>query len=431
MEQRHILQTFGTWVTSVFQALPRKLRPSMFELLIGCIVSRSGHLSEALLAVRIRRFWNTYYKVIKKGVFSWLALARQWIFLLLRVLKLEEILLAIDDTCVPRSSKKAPGVAYHHNHAHKPNRPSFLWGQLSVFLAMICVTPYKTGAVPLLQRLVRSRGNRSKLQAASLLIRLFTRWVGSVQPVRLLLDAWYMKGPLVRSALSCGVSVIGQVRRDTVSYGPPKATETPRRGRPRKYGPKCTFSWVEHTLTLQQVKIQAYGQNQLCQFYSFTARVRFLQGRVCRMVWCRLQPEKGSWTKWCLLLSTDPDLSPERIIRFYTLRWWIEPLFNELKHLYGFTEAWQQSKQALARWSFVVLLAHGLSKLLALCFSQETLKKLHPIPWRMRQPMTAGWVARALGSVFRNVKVRSFWDRKCQKIRYPEEFLEPPFQKTA
>ena len=431
MERQHILETFGTWVTFLFQALPGKLRPSMFELLIGCIVSRSGHLSEALLAVRIHRFWNTYYKVITEGVFSWLAISRQWIVLLLRVLQPQEILLAIDDTCVPRSSRKAPAVAYHHNHAKKPNRPSFLWGQLSVFLALICVTPYKSAAVPLLQRLIPKRGNRSKLQAGLLLIRLFTRWVGDTPPVRLLLDAWYMKGPLLRGVLACGISVIGQVRRDTVCYGFPKKKETPRRGRPPKYGQKCTFSWVEHTLTLQEGTILAYGQHQRCQFYSFTARVRFLQGRVCRMVWCRLQPENGSWTKWCLLLSTAADLSPERIIKLYTLRWWIEPMFKELKHRCGLSETWQQSKQALARWSFMVLLSHGLNKLLALCFSPDTLKKLHPIPWRMGQPMTAGWVSHALGTVFRNVRVRPFWDRKCQKIRYPEEFLETPLKNSA
>ena len=226
MERPHILETFGTWVTFLFQALPRKLH----------------------------RFWNTYSKVITEGVFSWLALSRQWIVLLLRVLQPKEILLAIDDTWVTRSFKEAPAVASHHNHAKKPNRPSFLRGQLSVLVALICITPSKTAAVPSLQRLIPKRGNRSKLQAGLLLTRLSTRWVGRTRPVHLFLD-------------TCGLSVIGQVRRDTVCYSPFQRTETPRSGRPAKYGPQYTFSWVEHALTLHEGHLQAYGQNQRCQFY--------------------------------------------------------------------------------------------------------------------------------------------------------------------
>ncbi|HSV31821.1 MAG TPA: hypothetical protein VLH40_07360 [Atribacteraceae bacterium] len=43
MERQHILETLGDWVTFLWQAPPKKLRPTLWELLIGCIISRSGH----------------------------------------------------------------------------------------------------------------------------------------------------------------------------------------------------------------------------------------------------------------------------------------------------------------------------------------------------------------------------------------------------
>lgn len=45
--------------------------------------------------------------------------------------------------------------------------------------------------------------------------------------------------------------------------------------------------------------------------------------------------------------------------------------------------------------------------------------------------MTAGWMARALGGIFRNYGVRAFWDRKSQKCRFPEELLELKLGKAA
>jgi hypothetical protein len=218
MDGCQVLSLFAEWVTILLQAVPVKLRPTLLELLLGCIIARSGHITNALLAIVPRRTWTAYYKAIEYGVFSWLALARQWTILLCNVLLPEEILLAIDDTVNFRSSKKAPSTALHHDHANRPNRPKYVWGQLFVCVAMICSFKGRQGAFPLLLRMIPSSGNRSKLKAAILLTRILVRWLGLRVPIRLLLDAWYMKGPLVKDALRLGrglqQSCLGQVGRD-------------------------------------------------------------------------------------------------------------------------------------------------------------------------------------------------------------------------
>ena len=69
-------------------------------------------------------------------------------------------------------------------------------------------------AIPLLARLQRTVGNRSKLRAACVLLRA----VGAIFQdchVRVLLDCWYMRRLVIQDAHAWGFAVIGQIRRDT------------------------------------------------------------------------------------------------------------------------------------------------------------------------------------------------------------------------
>lgn len=431
MDGRHAIESLAEWITFLLRAVPAKLRPTLLELLLGCITARSGHITEAMLAIIPGRTWTAYYKAIEKGVFSWLALARQWTRLLCNVLLPKEILIAIDDTLIFRSSKKAPDAALHHDHANRSNRPRYVWGQLFVCAAMIGSFMGRKAAFPLLMRMVPSRGNRSRPGAAILLTRLLTRWIGHRVPVRLLLDAWYTKGPLIRKALGLGLHVIGQVRRDTALHLLPEKPSRPRRGRPRKYGIRLRFGQVEKLFDLEQATIKAYGKERTFQFYCFLAQVRFIDGRLCRLVWSRFRQDNGSWTQWHLLLSTDTTLCGEQIIERYAGRWWVESCFNELKNLFGLKDAWQQTRKVAARWRCIVCLAYGLPRLMALAFDPATAETLLAIPWRKKRPATAGWVAQALARFFHNYPVRSMWDQKRQKCRLPKILWDRIMRKAA
>ena len=60
-------------------------------------------------------------------------------------------------------------------------------------------------------RLVRRGTNRGKLKSARFLLRLLGQRFGQV---RVLLDAWFMRGWLITRTLADGHTVIGCVRRD-------------------------------------------------------------------------------------------------------------------------------------------------------------------------------------------------------------------------
>ena len=86
----------------------------------------------------------------------------------------------------------------------------------------------------------------------------------------------------------------------------PTQPSSSRRGAPRKYGEKLNITKATTLLPLQQASIKAYGKTRCFEFYIAQAKVRFLKGHICRVVWCRFQQDSGKWTNWALLLATEP-----------------------------------------------------------------------------------------------------------------------------
>src|SRR5687768_10411709 len=185
----------------------------------------------------------------------------------------------------------------------------------------------------------------------------------------LLLDAWYMRGSLIRTALRLGHEVIGQVRRDTALFALPPPREPGRRGRSRLYGGRLDGDAVA-ALPVSVHAIAGYG-GRSARLRHAVCRPRFLKGVIVRAVWCEL--EKGSgWAKARLLLSTDPALSAPAIVEAYSRRWSIEPLFRDLKMVDGLGAMWQRGRATLLRWLHLVQIARTLLVLLTARGQQGT-----------------------------------------------------------
>jgi hypothetical protein len=246
--------------------------------------------------------------------------------------------LALDDTLLFRSSKKAPGSHVYHQHGTKENRPQFVRGQNWVCLAAV-VNGRATAAIPLLSRMMRKAGNSSKLDAAKVMIRTIAPGFAH-EKVTLLIDFWYMRGTLIKYALSHTFQVIGQVRRDTALYDLP--IQTGKRGRPRKYGDKYTPERIASLPGIEK-EMLLYGRNQKVFLKSAVACARFLKGRQVLAVWATFFDDKKV-RKERLLLATDIHLAPAEVLLHYEKRWSIETMFNQVKNNWGWKEAWQQSR---------------------------------------------------------------------------------------
>jgi len=410
------------WITFLTKALPLRSVGTFIELLIGAMLTPQGFVTEAYLLLDMKNHWTSYYKWLQQGRWSWLALARQFTRLLLRLTPTTVIHLVIDDTLTLRASKKAPASQIHHQHGHKPNLARYVRGQCWVSLAAVVGQGVRRVALPLLSRLIPSAGNTGKLTAAQTLMRA----VGGLfceRKVRLLLDSWYMRKTLIQSQCKQGRHIIGQVRIDTRLYDEPPP-HLGKRGRPRKYGRQYTAKRIAH-LKRFETRLWVYGKEQAVRYRSKIVKARFLDGQPVRAVWCELKDKHGQWRKPALILCTDVSLSAEQVIESYSLRWNIEPMFQQLKQAWGLKEAWQQTRQTLHRWVHLTMIGYGLIQLLA-CYAQSSVQPLcQSIPWRRNSPITAGMIRRELTRYFRHVCVRRWWDKKCKKFRPPDEAIQP------
>jgi hypothetical protein len=133
----------------------------------------------------------------------------------------------------------------------------------------------------------------------------------------------------------------------------------------------------------------------------------------------QLEDESGNLSGQRLFLSTLHTLTAEKILLYYSRRWSIEPLFNQMKNSWGWRETWQQSRQVLHRWTQILSLAYALPQLLATCCSDQVVKLTQLTPWRKKNQVTAGLVRLGLQSILGNVRVRDWWSPTCRIFQPP------------
>ncbi len=91
--------------------------------MFGAILTEAGFVTQAYLALPMKRHWTSYYKWLQKGKWSWVDLGIQVARMLVRFFPQAIWHLAIDDTHVRRTSKKAPKSKIYREHSRKSNRP--------------------------------------------------------------------------------------------------------------------------------------------------------------------------------------------------------------------------------------------------------------------------------------------------------------------
>jgi hypothetical protein len=390
--------TLATWIWEIVRSTPGPARATLAELILGAMLARGGHVTRAILALTPRLGWQAYHWMLERGRFRLLGLVAA----LCGIVRRETCggprrFAVIDDTLAPRCSAKAPGAAVRFDHARKPNRPAFLLCQAFVTLAAVVPCRDRPRCVPIVTGLCRGAGHAGKIALAKALLRAVGDRLG---PLCLLLDAWYMRGSLIRAALRRGHAVVGQVRRDTALFRlpPPRAPGT--RGRPRVYGERIDAAAVAR-LPASCHRIGGYG-GRVARLRHVLCRPRFLRGVIVRAVWCELQRRGGGWAKPRLLLSTDPALSAVATVEAYSKRWAVEPLFAALKLRDGLGAMWQRGRTALLRWLHLVQIGRALLVLLTARAEPQTLALLRVGGWRDAATLTPGLLKDALARRFRD-----------------------------
>src|SRR5918911_5196779 len=227
--------TLSRWVQEIVLSIPGPARSTLAELIVGAMLAQGGPVTRAVLALAPRLGWQAYHWMLARGRFRLLGLVAALCGIVRRESCEPRRFGIIDDTLAPRGSAKAPGAAVRFDHARKPTRPAFLLCQAFVTLAAVVPCRDRLRAVPIVTGLCRGAGHAGKVALAKGLLRAVGDRLG---PLCLLLDAWSMRGSLIRAALRRGHAVVGQVRRDTALFRLPPPRVPGTRGRPRLHGEK-------------------------------------------------------------------------------------------------------------------------------------------------------------------------------------------------
>src|SRR5689334_4059501 len=120
------------WISEIIASVPGRCAVTVLELLIGTMLTGSGAISQAILAVPCRRHRTSYYWMVRKGKSDGPALVQALSRPVRRESPSERCVVLAADTLIPRVSEAAPGAAIQYDHARKPNRPDYLLAQTVV-----------------------------------------------------------------------------------------------------------------------------------------------------------------------------------------------------------------------------------------------------------------------------------------------------------
>jgi hypothetical protein len=215
------------------------------------------------------------------------------------------------------------------------------------------------------------------------------------------MDAWFMRRSLIESLTADGAHVIGQVRIDTALFTLPVPQNSPKKGRPKKYGARVCVKGRK----FKQERMFLYNREYIVHHYEKIVVARFLRGKTVKAVWSMLEdPETGELRKLRLILSTDITLTALEVIDGYARRWAIESFFHQVKHRWGLQKAWQQHRQTFARWVQILCTAYFIPAYLIVTNQTYARKLTQPNPWRInadgKTKLTVGLMQDGLAKFF-------------------------------
>jgi SRSO17 transposase len=253
--------------------------------------------------------------------------------------ELTPVFLIIDDSLVQKTGKTMGGVAKHRSHISKRSELGHVWvtGQL-------VVTGYSYAVEWLLYRKQSECEQAgvtfvSKPKLAEQIIREFEPLPDTITYV--LTDSWYSSKELLNICQQREFKYIGAVRPN------------------RKF--KIAGHNQQARVWVQTIANSAFDRVKVkgVRYKTWSALGRLSSGHQVKILFNRRIGHK----KWRYLISTDLDLSPHTLLRFYLTRWEVENFYRAIKQNFGWGDYQMRSLTAIERHVLLVMVAHAFIEL--------------------------------------------------------------------
>lgn len=305
-----------------------------------------AHLLTGKYYQRILDFFGSSAVDLEKLTQLWVSICLS-IFEKFMVMVNGRVVLIVDGLKVGKEGRKMPGVKLLHQSSQNNTKAEYIMGH-SFQCVSLLVGAFETFfAVPLSSRLHEGYKNSSQ-DPRTLMDKLMTllRFLKISTNYYLVADAYYFCGRLAQSLVKNDNHLITKIRINAVAYHPFNDTKTSK-GRKKIYGEKVKLinlfkggnGWTE-------ANSPVYGETDVILKYKVTDLMwkNFLG--LARYVLVK-HPTRGKM----ILLSTDTELDPLKIIELYGRRFKIEVSFKNAVHSIGayFYHFWMKDMEKCRR----------------------------------------------------------------------------------
>jgi hypothetical protein len=356
-------------------------------LLMGAILAPGLRtVSSALRAMGLdqhKRF-HRYHRVLSHASWSSVKASRVLLGLLVEMFVPEgdPLIVGIDETLERRWGKKITAKGVYRDPVRSTHENFVKSSGLRWVCAMLLVEiPWATRvwALPFLSALAPSeryaakRGKRHKklTEWAWQLLLLVRRWYPEREIVAVADRAYASLKLLERCRkLSNPITFVTRLRLDAALYEPPPPRRPGQIGRPRLKGerlPNLSVVAEDPTTVWKPANVANwYGSGERMVEIASRTAVWYSTGLFAVPVrWVLIRDPEGGFEPQALL-CTDLDADPERVLRWFVMRWQLEVTFQEMRRHLGFETQRQWSELAIRRttpallglFSLVTLFAH-------------------------------------------------------------------------
>ena len=223
------------------------------------------------------------------------------------------------------------------------------------------------------------------------------------------------------------ITFITRLRLDAALYKPAPARVPGRPGRNRKKGerlPTLEEELKNPDTEWQEIKLsQWYGQTEKVMEVASKTACWYHSGKsVIPLRWVLLQDPEGKLAPTALL-STDLEISAEKIITYFVRRWSVEVTFEEVRAHLGVETQRQWSDKAIDRTTPVLLGLFSFVTLLADKLHRQGLLQVSAYAWYKKEKPTFSDAIAAVRRLFWQNINSSTSDNQDDMIKIPKPLL--------
>jgi SRSO17 transposase len=353
------------------------------EIIKGILLSpRKSVVRFFMLGDRLKHFTD-YHRFLNKYIWSAVDLSSRMLTMLITAFGVKKLILALDDTLIPKYGKKIFGRGIHFDHAAKENLAQYIKGHNWVIIGFLqhMTMLSKWVCFPFAARLFIPEKNVAKGEKFLTKIDIAIEMLREIKqniilPIVLVADALYAKEKLIKECIVQKITLISRLRSDAALYRPVSQIKKKPRGRPAHKGKRLpsigTLSKESNRFIKKDIKL--YGELKTVRYREVLAYWK-PAGTVIKVVivW---YPQKRKEVN-AAFFTIDLDMAPEQLLQMVAARWSLENAFKDMKEHLGFGK-WQCRKEDAVKRS-VPLTCIAYSSLFL--WSAQQVEKNAPTLW--------------------------------------------------